>query len=458
MNIVIIGAGQVGSSLAASLATEDNDIVVIDKNAERLRYLREKLDIDTFQGNASQPDVLESANVINADMIIAVTSSDEVNMIACQVAFLLFRTPTKIARVRSASYLGHQELFSKDAIPIDVLISPESLITEHVYQLMSHPGALQVLDFANKKVQLVAVKAQFGGKLIDHEIRDFADHIPDVDVHVVAIFRKGRAILPDGDTVIEVDDEIFVIASVQHIRVVMSELSIVEKPYKKIMIAGGGNVGGNLASLLEKERYQVKIIEQNPDTAGYLAEKLDRTLVLEGDAADEHLLQEEDIGNIDVFCAVTNDDEANILSAMLAKRLGARKVMALVNRPSYVDLVESGIIDMAISPQQITLGGLLAHVRQGDIVSVHALRKGAAEVLEVVAHGDEQTSRVVGRTLEQLKLPPGSTVCAVVKGSNVVLPSNSVVIEENDHVIIFLSDKRYISVIEKMFQVGMGYL
>jgi trk system potassium uptake protein TrkA len=458
MNIVIIGAGQVGSSLAASLATEDNDVVVIDMDAERLRHLREKLDIDTFQGNASQPDVLESANVINADMVIAVTSSDEVNMIACQVAFLLFRTPTKIARVRSSSYLDHQELFSKEAIPIDVLISPERLITEYVYQLMSHPGALQVLDFANKKVQLVAVKAQFGGKLIDHEIRDFAEHIPDVDLHVVAIFRKGRAILPDGDTVIEVDDEIFVIASVQHIRVIMSELSIVEKPYKKIMIAGGGNVGGNLASLLEKERYQVKIIEQNSDTAGHLAEKLDRTLVLEGDAADEHLLQEEDIGNIDVFCAVTNDDEANILSAMLAKRLGARKVMALVNRPSYVDLVESGIIDMAISPQQITLSGLLAHVRQGDIVSVHALRKGAAEVLEVVAHGDEKTSRVVGRSLEKLKLPPGSTVCAVVKGSNVVLPSSSVVIEENDQVIIFLSDKRYIPVVEKMFQVGMGYL
>ncbi|RVU83470.1 Trk system potassium transporter TrkA [Leucothrix sargassi] len=458
MNIVIIGAGQVGSSLAASLATEDNDVVVIDKNAERLRHLREKLDIDTFQGNASQPDVLESANVVNADMIIAVTSSDEVNMIACQVAFLLFRTPTKIARVRSISYLDHKELFSKDAIPIDVLISPERLITEYVYQLMSHPGALQVLEFAKKKVKLVAVRAQFGGKLIDHEIRDFAEHIPDVDVRVVAIFRKGKAILPDGDTVIEVDDEIFVIASSQHIRVVMSELSTVEKPYKKIMIAGGGNVGGNLASLLEKERYQVKIIEQDPDTAGYLAEKLDRTLVLEGDAADEHLLQEEDISNIDVFCAVTNDDEANILSAMLAKRLGVRKVMALVNRPSYVDLVESGIIDMAISPQQVTLSGLLAHVRQGDIVSVHALRKGAAEVLEVVAHGDENTSRVVGRSLEQLKLPPGSTVCAVVKGSHVVLPNSEVIIEENDHVIIFLSDKRYIRVIEKMFQVGMGYI
>jgi trk system potassium uptake protein TrkA len=275
---------------------------------------------------------------------------------------------------------------------------------------------------------------------------------------VIAIFRNGKAILPDGDTVIEVDDEIFVIASMQHIRVVMSELSIAEKPYKRIMIAGGGNVGGNLASLLEKERYQVKIIEKDSDAAGYLAEKLDKTLVLEGDAADEHLLQEEDISNMDVFCAVTDDDEANILSAMLAKRLGARKVMALVNRPSYVDLVESGIIDMAISPQQITLGGLLAHVRRGDIVSVHALRRGAAEVIEVVAHGDEKTSRVVGRTLKKLKLPPGSTVCAVVKDNEVVLPSNSVVIEENDHVILFLSDKRYIPVIEKMFQVGMGFI
>lgn len=458
MNIAIVGAGQVGSSLAASLATEDNDVVVIDNDPERLRQLREKLDIDTYQGSASHPDVLENANVMNADMLIAVTSSDEVNMIACQVAYRLFRTPTKIARVRSLSYLEHQELFSKDAIPIDVLISPERLITEHVYRLIANPGALQVLDFADGQVQLVALKAKYGGKLIDHQIREFATHMPDVDVRVIAIFRHGKAILPDGDTVIEVDDEVFVIASNQHIRVVMSELSIAEKPYKRIMIAGGGNVGGNLASILEGERYQVKIIEKKSDVAGYLAEKLDKTLVLEGDAADEHLLQEEDIGNMDVFCAVTNDDEANILSAMLAKRLGARKVMALVNRPSYVDLVESGIIDLAISPQQITLSGLLAHVRQGDIVSVNALRKGAAEVLEVVAHGDKKTSRVVGRTLKQLKLPPGSTVCAVVKKSGVVLSNNSVVIEADDHVILFLSDKRYIPAIEKMFQVGMGFI
>lgn len=458
MNIVIIGAGQVGTSLADSLATEDNDIVVIDQDADRLRQLREKLDIDTFQGNASHPDVLENANVMNADMMIAVTSSDEVNMIACQVAYQLFRTPTKIARVRSASYLDHPELFAKGAIPIDVLISPERLITEHVYRLINNPGSMQVIDFADGKVQLVALRAQYGGKLIDHQIREFADHMPDVEVRVIAIFRNGKAILPGGDTVIEVDDEVFVIASAQHIRVVMSELSIVEKPYKKIMIAGGGNVGGNLAVMLETDRYHVKIIEQNSEVAGYLAEKLNKALVLEGDAADEHLLQEEDIANMDVFCAVTNDDEANILSAMLAKRLGARKVMALVNRPSYVDLVESGIIDMAISPQQITLSGLLAHVRRGDIVSVHALRRGAAEVLEVVAHGDEKNSRVVGRTLKKLKLPPGSTVCAVVKQNDVLLPSSDVVIEENDRVILFLSDKRYIPAIEKMFQVGMGYL
>ena len=458
MNIVIIGAGQVGSSLATSLATEDNDVVIIDNDPERLRHLREKLDIDTFQGNASHPDVLENANVMNADMLIAVTSSDEVNMIACHVAYQLFRTPTKIARVRAVSYLNHQELFSKTAIPVDVLISPERLITEQVYRLIANPGARQVPSFADGKVQLVALRAQFGGQLIDHQIREFAEHMPDVEVRLIAIFRDGKAILPDGDTVIEVDDEVFVIASAQYIRVVMSELSIAEKPYKRIMIAGGGNVGSTLAGMIENERYQVKIIEKDSDVAGVLAEQLDRTLVLEGDAADEHLLQEEDIGNVDVFCALTNDDEANILSAMLAKRLGARKVMALVNRPSYVDLVESGIIDMAISPQQITLSGLLAHVRQGDIVSVHALRKGAAEVLEVVAHGDHKSSRVVGRSLKDLKLPPGSTVCAVVKGKEVVLPSSRVVIEENDHVILFLSDKRYIPAIEKMFQVGMAYL
>ena len=458
MNIVILGAGQVGSSLARNLANEDNDITIIDTNKASLRELREKLDVHTHQGHASQPDVLERANVNDADMLIAVTNSDEVNMMACQVAYGLFRTPTRIARVRASGYLQHQELFTPELIPVDVLISPEQLITNHIHRLISNPGTLQVIDFANGKVRLVSVKALDGGLLVGHEIKELSEHLPEVKVRVAALFRGGKGIIPSGNTVIEADDELFVIASAQHIRAVISELRSVDKPYKRIMIAGGGNVGRRLANALEEGRYKVKILEKSPEVANQLAEMLDKTLVLEGDAADEALLVEENIDEIDIFCALTNDDEANILSAMLAKRLGARKVMALVNRTGYVDLVENAGIDHAVSPQQITIGALLAHVRGGDIVSVHSLRKGAAEVIEVIAHGDEANSRVVGRKRVELKLPPGATIGAIVRDEEVIMPHQNTIIEENDHVILFLTDKRYISAVEKMFQVGVGYI
>ncbi len=458
MNIVILGAGQVGSSLARNLASEDNDITIIDSDKASLRELREKLDVHTKQGYASHPDVLEQANVNDADMLIAVTNSDEVNMMACQIAYSLFRTPTRIARVRATGYLQHPELFTPDLIPVDVLISPEQLITDYIYRLISNPGTLQVVDFAGGKVRLVSVKAFHEGPLVGHAIRDLGQNLPEVKVRVVAIFRQGKAIIPSGNTVIEADDEIFVIASAQHIRAVVSELRSVDKPYRRIMIAGGGNVGRRLADALEDGRYQVKIIEKSPEVANDLAENLNKAIVLEGDAADESLLIEENISNVDIFCALTNDDEANILSAMLAKRLGARKVMSLVNRTVYVDLVESANIDHAISPQQITIGELLAHVRGGDIASVHSLRKGAAEVIEVVAHGDEQNSRVIGRKRVDLKLPPGATVAAIVRDNEFIEPHQDIVIQEDDHVIIFLTDKRYISAIEKMFQVGVGYI
>ena len=458
MNIVILGAGQVGSSLARNLASEDNDITIIDSDKATLRDLREKLDVHTKHGHAAHPDVLEQANVNDADMLIAVTNSDEVNMMACQIAYSLFRTPTRIARVRAAGYLQHPELFTPELIPVDVLISPEQLITDHIYRLISNPGTLQVIDFAGGTVRLVSVKAFHEGPLVGHPISDLGQNLPEVKVRVVAIFRQGKAIIPSGTTIIEANDEIFVVASAQHVRAVVSELRSVDRPYKRIMIAGGGNVGRRLADALEDGRYQVKIIEKSPAIANDLAETLNKAIVLEGDAADEALLIEENISDVDIFCALTNDDEANILSAMLAKRLGARKVMSLVNRTVYVDLVESANIDHAVSPQQITIGALLAHVRGGDIASVHSLRKGAAEVIEVVAHGDKQNSRVVGRRRVDLKLPPGATVAAIVRDNKFIEPHQDLVIEEDDHVILFLTDKRYISAIEKMFQVGVGYI
>ena len=456
MKIIILGAGQVGASVAQNLASEANDITVVDHRADILHDLQDRIDIRTVTGPASHPEILTRAGAEDADMILAVTNSDETNMVACQVAYTLFHTPIKIARVRAQEYLRFSRLFSPEALPIDVLISPEQLVTDYIQRLIEIPEALQVLDFAGGRVRLVAVRAVRGGPLVGQELRELRQHMPKVDARVAAIFRKGGAIEPEGDTVIEAGDEVFFLAARKHIRRVVSELRALDKPVKRVIIAGGGNIGLRLAEAIEP-KYQVKLIDRNVDTTRRLSEILDKSIVLLGDAADEELLLEENIENTDVFCALTNDEEANILSAMLAKRLGARKVMSLINRPSYVDLVQSEAIDIAISPQQATIGSLLTHVRRGDVVMVHSLRRGAAEAIEAVAHGDEKTSRVVGRAIADIKLPPETTIGAVVRGEEVIIAHHDIVIQSDDHVILFLIDKRHITDVERLFQVGVTF-
>ncbi len=457
MKIIILGAGQVGRSVANALVSEANDITVVDQDEQLLTELQNRLDLGTVRGHAGHPDVLRRAGAEDADMILAVTNSDETNMVACQVAYTLFHTPTKIARVRAQGYLNYPQLFEPNAVPVDVLISPEQVVTDYILKLIEFPGALQVLDFAGGRVRLVAVKAYHGGPLVGHALSTLYDHMPSVDARVAAIYREGEVIIPMGDTVIKAKDEVFFIAAAENIRSVMSELRKLEKPYRRLVLAGGGNIGRRLASALE-QKYRVKLIEADKLRAREIAERLDMTIVLHGDAADENLLLEENIENTDVFCAVTNDDEDNILSAMLAKRLGAARVMALINRPSYVDLVQSETIDIAISPQQATIGTLLTHVRRGDVVQVHSLRRGAAEAIEAVAHGDRNSSKVVGRAIEEIKLPTGATIGAVVRGDDVVIAHHDTMIESDDHVILFLVDKRKIRDVEKLFQVSVTFL
>lgn len=457
MKIIILGAGQVGSSVAASLATEANDITVIDTDAKRLQELQDRLDLRTINGHASHPEVLRSAGAEDADMMIAVTSSDEINMVACQIAYTLYNTPTRIARVRSVDYLREPRLFSNDAVPVDVLISPEQLITDYILRLIELPGALQVLDFANGKVQLVGLRAYYGGPLVGHELRELRQHMPGIDTRVAAIFRRGKAIIPQGNTRIEVDDEVFFVAARKNIRAVMGELRRLDKSYKRVLIAGGGNIGMRLARALEND-YQVKLIDHNAARTDRIARELNKTVVLLGDAADRDLLLEENIEHTDVYCAVTNDDEANILSSMLAKRLGARKVMSLINRPAYVDLVESGIIDIAISPQQVTIGSLLAHIRRGDVAAVHSLRRGAAEAIEAVAHGDARSSKVVGRAIQDIAFPVGCNVGAIVRNDEVLIAHHDTVIQADDHIILFLVDKKRIGEVERLFQVGVTFI
>ncbi|WPN47271.1 MULTISPECIES: Trk system potassium transporter TrkA [unclassified Pseudomonas] len=457
MKIIILGAGQVGGSLAEHLASEANDITVVDTDGERLRDLGDRLDIRTVQGRGSFPTVLRQAGADDADMLVAVTSSDETNMVACQVAHTLFHTPTKIARVREAAYLTREEqLFQNEAIPVDVLISPEQVVTNYIKRLIQHPGALQVIDFAEGKAQLVAVRAYYGGPLVGQQLRQLREHMPNVETRVAAIFRRDRPILPQGDTVIEADDEVFFIAAKANIRAVMSEMRRLDETYKRIVIAGGGQIGERLAEAIES-RYQVKIIEMNPARCRHLSDHLDSTVVLQGSASDRDLLMEENIADADLFLALTNDDEANIMSSLLAKRLGAKKVMTIINNPAYVDLIQGGDIDIAISPQLATIGTLLAHVRRGDIVSVHSLRRGAAEAIEAIAHGDVKSSKVIGKAIENIGLPPGTTIGAIIRDEEVIIAHDDTVIEAGDHVILFLVDKKHIRDVEKLFHVGLSF-
>lgn len=457
MKIIILGAGQVGLSVAANLVSEDNDITLVDINPSALQVISERYDLRTVTGVASHPSVLEKAGAKDAEMILAVTNCDEVNMIACQVAYTLFHTPTKIARIREIEYLKNSPLFAQEALPVDVLISPDRLVTEQIQQLIKHPGALQVLDFADGKVQMVVIRASYSGVLEGNSLRDLKNKLKDIEYKIAIIYSSGKPIIPNGDTIIKADDEIFFISSQKSMNKLLQHIRIKDKPLKNIMISGGGNIGLRLAESLENE-YKIKLLEVDQKKAFHAAEKLKNTIVLHGDATDEELLSEENIDGSDVFCALTNADEVNIISSMLAKRLGARKVMALINRAAYVDLVQSNTIDIAISPQQATIGSLLAHVRKGDVVVVHSLRRGAAEAIEAIAHGNESSSKVVGKKIQDIDLPQGTTIAAIVRGNDVLMVKKKTIIEANDHVILIVSDKKHVAKVESLFQVDITFL
>lgn len=456
MKIIILGAGQIGGTLAEHLTSEDNDITVVDNDIKKLQTLDEKFDIRTVVGHGSHPSVLRRAGAEDADMLIAVTDNDETNMLACQISFTLFNTPMKIARVRSSEYILYQDLFDNKAIPVDVLISPEQLVTRYVRRLIEYPGALQVLDFANGLVQCVGLRALAGAPLVGLAIKNLHIHMPSVKTRITAIFRQGKAITPTGDTIIETDDEVFFICASNEVREIISELRGNDLPYKRIIIAGGGNIGLNLAKSLERQ-YNVKIIDHGQPRCRVLAEHLNEAVVLHGDASDKTLLFDENIHETDIFCSLTDDDETNIMSATLAKRMGARKVMALINRQAYVDLIEGSEIDIAISPQQATISSLMSYIRRGDIVQVHSLRRGAAEVIEAVAHGNIDTSKVVGRSIEALNLPDGTTIGAIIREGQVITPNHLTVIEADDHVVLFLTDKRHVKDVERLFQVALSF-
>jgi len=457
MKIIVLGAGQVGLTVARSLVLEDNEVTVVDTDAAILEELEANTDLRTIKGPASYPEVLRSAGAEDADMIIAATDSDETNIVAIQIAYTLFRTPMKIARIRSMEYMREQNLFDNDNIPIDVIISPEQLITEHIQRIIEHPGAIQVVDFARGKVRLVGIEVQKGAPMAGRKLADLTELLGQIETRVMALYRGEEVIIPKGATMIYEEDIVFFMGIQKNTAKVLAQFHHDDAPCKRIMIAGGGNIGLLLARKLEN-LYRVKIIEARGERAEVLASTLNKCMVLHGDAANQEMLIDENIEDMDVFCALTNDDEANILSAMLAKRIGARKIMSLINRPAYVDLVERDIIDVAISPQQITIGALLTLIRRGDVVAVHSLRRGSAEALEGIAHGDEDTSVLVGRTIGDIALPSSASIGVVVRADKVMVAHHDLVIEAEDHLIVLITNKQQIADVEKLFQVGITFV
>lgn len=482
MKIVILGAGRVGSTVAESLVSESNDITVVDQARSSLTPLQERLDLRTVIGSASHPNVMIQAGMEDADMMLALTGSDETNLVACKLAASLFNTPTRIARIRTTDYLDHPDIFSKENFCVDFAICPERILTQYIEKLIEFPGALQVLDFASGKVSLVAVKAVRGGPLIGRHLKELRQHVPNLETRVAAIFRHNHSIIPEGSTIVEEGDEVFFIASSRDIRAVMNELRRMDKPVRRVMIAGGGRIGRRLAEVLQQS-HQVRIIERDIKVCESLTQSLHNVLILHGDVTDEELLESENISEMDIFCALTDSEENNIMAALMAKRKGARKVIALINRSIYVDLMQGSGIDIAISPAQVTIGSLLAYVRQGDVAVVHSLRRGAAEALELVAHGDANSSRIVGRKIEEIKLPRGTTIGAIVRGlpprdvyhqklseieensvsdqwnqATVIITHHDTVIEQDDHVILFVVNKKMVRQVEKLFQVNVGFL
>ncbi len=463
MNIIILGAGRVGESVAESLVSEQNDITVVDMDPARLRALEDKLDLRGVVGNGIQPSVLRDAGAKDADMVIACAAQDETNLVVCKVAHDVFNVPTTIARLRSPEFTEgeDEELLSRSSFSVSQVICPEESVTRYIHQLISYPEALQVLEFAEGRASLIAVRASHGGALVGHTIGEFRERFTRCEMRVVALYRLDTEMEAKPSTRILAGDEVFVLADTDKIRDVLAAIHNIDQPVQRVMIAGGGKVGLRLARSLAGQ-CEVKVLERDKKRCEYLASQLPSSmLILQGDGADEDLLEEENVGQMDMFLALTSDDEDNIMSAMLAKRLGAKRVMSLINRRAYADMMQGSTIDIAVSPSQAVIGELLTHIRRGDVAAVHSLRRGAAEALEGIARGDVKTSKLVGRRIEEVKLPKGTRFGAIVRGegrnSEVLMPHHDLLIEDGDHIIIFIPNKRLVREVERLFQVSATF-
>tara|TARA_B100001564_G_scaffold296272_1_gene261695 strand:+ start:264 stop:1634 length:1371 start_codon:yes stop_codon:yes gene_type:complete len=452
--IAVLGGGQVGSSLAKILTDDGNDITLIDINLSVLEDLQEDNDIKTIHGNASSPSILEQAEVNDCDILIATTASDEVNLVSCHLAKKMFNVPNVIARLRNSEFQASTSGFDLDLFSIDSIISPSQLVTDFIKNIIEHPGAFQAYDFADGKLQVIGATVLKDGPLSGCKLSEFKKHMPNVDVKVIALYRNRKMLPVNGTTIIETGDDLFFLATEENMRF-MSELSKNQSRIENIMIAGGGTVGMTLADKLS-QKFSTKIIEKDLIRSKYLSETLEDAVVLNDDISDESLLDNEGIEDVDYFCSVTNDDQMNILSAKLAKGLGAKKSIAIINKLSYRKLV-SKEIDVVVSPEDVTIGSILASVRTSDVVKVHSLGFGEAELLEIIIHGDNKTSKVVGKKVSELELPSGCRIGAIFREGKIILLNEDASIQSNDRLIIYLLHKKDFSKLAKLLQVSIGF-
>ena len=480
MKIIILGAGRVGYSVAESLVSERNDITVIDTDAERLHALQERFDLRGVCGNGIDVQVLAEAGAADTDLLIACAAQDETNLVCCKLAHMVFGVPTRIARVRSAGFDVTQPLMGPDGFAVDAIICPEASVTRYIAKLIEYPDSLQVREFAGGLACLSSVRARAGAQVVGMQIAQLREDNPEMAMRIVAIYRRfpeepDRFIRCDGSTRIEPGDEVFVLAAREQLQEVLGAFhrraSQPARQVRRIMIAGGGSVGERLAAELSAEpgRFQIKILEGDLSRCEALAEVLPSdVLVLHGSATDEDLMCDENVEDVDLFLALTDDDENNIMASLLAKRLGASRVLSMIHRRSYADLMHGTQIDIALSPDQAMLGEFLAHVRRGDVQAVHSLRRGVAEALEIVARGDRKSSKVVGRKVSELRMPRDVHIGLIVRGlpeegqptlgaPEVIIPRSHTVIESNDHVVFFLPNKRLVQEVERLFRVSATF-
>jgi trk system potassium uptake protein TrkA len=454
VKVVIVGAGEVGFHIASRLARENKEVVVIDCDPEALKRLSESIDVQTIAGSGSSPAILEEAGIREAQIMLAVTDSDEVNLVACLMADTLSPTTKKLARLRGADFDRYHDTFKANAPHIDTVINPDIEVVRTIERLMSGPGAVDVGEFADGRIKFVGVYLEPGSRLAGVRLADLPSVLKEDRPLIAAIVRDDQLIIPKGDNHLRDGDLVYFISEEKSL---FKHLSIFDKhatPVKRVLIVGGGRIGYRLAKQLEDKSIACKVIEKRASQCDFLAEHLNRTVVLRGDGSDQSLLVEENIHDTDLVVTLTGDEETNILTSLLAKRLGAKKTITQINKFSYFSLMSTIGIEQVVSPRLSAINSILQHIRRGKVLSAISIKGEEGEVMEALAL---PTSGIVSKPLKKITFPKGSMVAGIIRQETIIIPSGDSVIEPDDRIIIF-ANREAIPGVEKILAVKLEYI